>query len=424
MSAVHASSACCAWRHADTGRPHVGDHLRARRGIQPAGALDLGRGSRSSALVAIEQRQVDGRCRVPSRTLRCPRRSHRGCRSARARANVPTARAPSPLRWSAPRRAHPAATRAPPSADARRRRTAPHRRPPTARGCSCSGARSRPSSAASVSRARSRSCCAARRTTSVREASVRGARASRSLMSPARRRASVMSASRRVSSAFSVARARRRSAVMASACAVLTCATSESASHTSRSPMACALRRAAATRAGRCTKRVEGILQREFELLGSEREEQREDGIAQQSRFREIGARDAEIDERRLKGRTVPERDRDGLFLRQAVRQIDVGRKRGSTFETNARRRPFGRGWRHPRSTGVGAPFIDAHPALTTATLVTSTRVIIRTFTMRDERRRRHRKQGAGRSRKMPSEIERCGNPSIPRISGMISAPT
>ena len=41
---------------------------------------------------------------------------------------------------------------------------------------------------------------------------------------------------------------------------------------------------------------VEGILQGEFQLLGSDREEQREDGIPQQSRFRKISASDAQVD--------------------------------------------------------------------------------------------------------------------------------
>jgi len=59
---------------------------------------------------------------------------------------------------------------------------------------------------------------------------------------------------------------------------------------------------------------------------------------------------------------------------------------------------------------------MDAHPALTTATLATSTRAIIRS--LHEERRRRRRKQGAWQSRKMPSEIEGYGKPSLPRISG------
>ena len=48
-------------------------------------------------------------------------------------------------------------------------------------------------------------------------------------------------------------------------------------------------------------QRVEWILHRELELLGPERKEQREDRIAQQSGFDEIGAGKAQVGERRLK---------------------------------------------------------------------------------------------------------------------------
>ena len=274
-----------------------------------------------------------------------------------------------------------------------------------------------------MSRARSRSCCTARRTTSLREASVLGARASRSLISPARRRASVMSASRRANSAFSVARIRRRSAVTASACAVRTCATRESAFHTSRSPMAWALTRAAATRAGRCTKASKGYCRVNSSCLGPSGKSNEKMGF----RNSPASARSA-----RAMPRSTSVAWKVGLFqsamatasscVRPSARLTSGGSgappsRRIPAVSVRARMAAS-------RSPGVGAPFMDAHPALTTATLATSTRTIIRTFTMRDERRRRQRKQGAGQSRKMPPEIERCGKPSIPRISGMISAPT
>ena len=85
-------------------------------------------------------------------------------------------------------------------------------------------------------------------------------------------------------------------------------------------------------------EQVEGVLQREFQLLGTPREEQREDGIAQQSRLDEIGAGDAEIGQRRLKGRAVPQRDRDRFVLRQAVAEVHVRRERRLAVDADARR--------------------------------------------------------------------------------------
>ena len=170
-------------------------------------------------------------------------------------------------------------------------------------------------------------------------------------MSPARRRASAISASRRVNDAFSSASVRRRSAAMASACAVLTCATSDSASQTRRSPTARAFRRAASTRAGRWMSSVEGVLQREFQLLGTPREEQREDRIAQQSGLDEIGAGDAEIGQGRLKGGAVPQRDRDRLVLRQAIAEVHIRRERRLAVDADACRC----GSRADRGIDVGA---------------------------------------------------------------------
>ena len=85
-------------------------------------------------------------------------------------------------------------------------------------------------------------------------------------------------------------------------------------------------------------EQVEGILQREFQLLGTPREEQGEDRIAQQPGLDEIGAGDAEIGERRLKGGAVPQRDRDRFVLRQAVGEVHIRRERRLAVDADAGR--------------------------------------------------------------------------------------
>ena len=56
---------------------------------------------------------------------------------------------------------------------------------------------------------------------------------------------------------------------------------------------------------------IDRKLQRPLELFLSDREQQRKHRIAQQPGFDNIRARNAEVGQRRLKGRAVPERDRN-----------------------------------------------------------------------------------------------------------------
>ena len=64
---------------------------------------------------------------------------------------------------------------------------------------------------------------------------------------------------------------------------------------------------------------LKGKLQRPFELLGTPREQEREDRIAQQPGLDEVRAGDPEIGERRLKRGAVPQRDRDRFLRRQPI---------------------------------------------------------------------------------------------------------
>ena len=184
----------------------------------------------------------------------------------------------------------------------RRLRMAPHRRPRTTRGCSCSGTWSRPSSAASVSRARSRSCSygaandiGPRGVGSWRPrfqvADVAGAKPCVGNVGEPPRQLRILGRQSQASIRRDGVRMRRPDL-------------RDEGERIPHEPFANGLRIETGRGNARRTlhQRVEGILQRELQLLGSEREEQREDGIPQQSRFRKISARDAQVDERRLEG--------------------------------------------------------------------------------------------------------------------------
>ena len=79
-------------------------------------------------------------------------------------------------------------------------------------------------------------------------------------------------------------------------------------------------------------------LQGPFELLGAHGEQEREDRIAQQAGLDEVRAGDPEIGERRLKRRTVPQRDRDGFLRRQSVVDRRIRRHGRGALDPNAAR--------------------------------------------------------------------------------------
>ena len=78
-------------------------------------------------------------------------------------------------------------------------------------------------------------------------------------------------------------------------------------------------------------------LQRPLELLGSDREQQRENGILEQACVDQIRASDAQIGQRGLERRAVPQRDRHRFLARHAIVDRDPGReRRAAGVELNA----------------------------------------------------------------------------------------
>ena len=161
-----------------------------------------------------------------------------------------------------------------------------------------------------------------------RAASLRAARASSSLMSPARRRASVMSASRCTRSAFSIASC--EPAIGDHRVGVRRPRLRHERQRIPDEPLADGLRielrprpRAADAARGHRTGTAAST-----RAAWARAEKQREHRIAQQPGLDEIRARNAEVGECRLERRTVPQRDRHGFLRCQAVIHRDIRRHR------------------------------------------------------------------------------------------------
>jgi hypothetical protein len=93
-----------------------------------------------------------------------------------------------------------------------------------------------------------------------------------------------------------------------------------------REALAVELRRGQAARTE--PERLEGHLQRHLELLGPEREKDRERRVGQHARLDQVGPFESELLERLLEGAVVPQRERDRLVLGDAVLERHSRRER------------------------------------------------------------------------------------------------